>query len=125
MALMSFDFNSFQSAGFSASIVSHTWVQPLLALSRPTLSFQATLAKNRATCAASEDGTSPGLRSSVSDISFRISDSLRACSGIVTGPPLCLLGRGRRGPQGGFLVADSPGQPLLQSRECLGQRGTA
>src|SRR6202158_3724619 len=112
MALMSFDLNSFQSSGLSASIVSHTLRKPTLATSMPTLSFQATLAKSRATCAASEDGTLPGLRSSVSDISFMISDSLRACSGIVT-PPLCLLDRGRGRQQGGFVVPDPPGQPLL------------
>src|SRR5947209_12809604 len=113
MALMSFDFNSFQSAGFSASIVSHTWVQPLLAWARPTLSFQATLAKNRATCAASEDGTPPGLRSSVSDISFMISDSLRACSGIVMPPPLCLFHRGQGCLRAGLPVPEPLGQPLL------------
>jgi hypothetical protein len=47
-----------------------------------SLSFPATLAKQRATCAASEDGTRPGLRSSVSAISFMISDILRGCSGM-------------------------------------------
>src|SRR5262245_21958234 len=89
------------------------------------LPFQATLAKKRATCAASEDGTPPGLRSSVSDISFMISDSLRACSGIVTGPPLGLLDRGRGWQQGGFLVTEPPGQRFLQSSQRLGQRVAA
>src|ERR1700693_2523678 len=46
----------------------------------PTLSFQATLAKNRATWAASEDGTRRGLRKSVCDISIMISDNLLGCS---------------------------------------------
>src|SRR5262245_54681821 len=125
MALMSFDLNSFQSSGFSASIASHALRYPSLAWSRPTLSFQATLAKNRATCAASEDGTPPGLRSSVSDISFMISDILRSCSGIVMLPPLCLLDLGQGRPQGGFVVPEPFSQPLLQSGQRFAQRATA
>src|SRR5690349_19799761 len=75
-----------------------------------------------ATCAASEEGTPPGLRSSVSDISFMISDSLRACSAIVREPPLCLCALGRGGSYGGSLIPEPFGQPLLQSHHCLVQR---
>jgi hypothetical protein len=82
---MSLDLNSFHRAGFSASIVSHTLRQPSRAWSRPTLSFQATWAKNRAAWAASEDGTPPGLRSSASAISFMTSDSLRGVAGMAAG----------------------------------------
>src|SRR5262249_24821705 len=46
--------------------------------------------KKRATCAASEDGTASGLRSSVSDISFMISDILR-WAGMVMASFLLLL----------------------------------
>src|SRR3954454_9482650 len=112
---MSFALNSFQSSGFSASIDSHTWRLASLAPPSPTLSFQATLAKKRATCAASEDGTASGLRSSVSDISFMISDNLRACSAILTEPPLSLGDRGRGGPQVGVPVPDPHGQPRLHT----------
>src|SRR5882672_9920003 len=89
----------------------------------PTHSFQATLTKKRATCAASEDGTPPGLRSSVSDISFMISDSLRPWSGMVGR----LLSREDQTVRVSELRAldslslEILGQAFLQCRQRLGQ----
>src|SRR5262245_9164012 len=86
----------------------------------PTLSFQATFAKNRATWAASDDGMPLGLRSRSSDISFMISDILRGWPDMSLYPFLSYLAAVCRfdfNP----LALEPFQQALLQSSHRLGQ----